>query len=72
MVPETPNHLVEAGLEERGRAVLCKIRGVEGVAYLVMYMWIMFCCCCCCCLSQVDPAYISSQCHETAAAAAAA
>lgn len=34
LVPETPNHLVEAGYEEKGKAVLQKIRGVEGRALL--------------------------------------
>jgi hypothetical protein len=32
LVPETPSHLVEVGMEEKGREVLRKIRGVEGAA----------------------------------------
>jgi hypothetical protein len=34
MVPETPSHLIEVGQEEKGREVLRKIRGVEGMFWL--------------------------------------
>lgn len=30
LVPETPNSLVERGYEEKGKAMLRKVRGVEG------------------------------------------
>ncbi len=30
LVPDTPNSLVERGQEEKGKAMLRKIRGVEG------------------------------------------